>query len=74
MRTNIVLEENLINQAMRLTGLRTKRAAVEAGLQLLIQTYSQAGVRPLRGKVDWEGDLEDTRRGRVAENQPPYKP
>ena len=74
MRTNIVLEENLINQAMRLTGLRTKRAAVEAGLQLLIQTYSQAGVRTLRGQVNWEGDLEKSRAGRVAENQPPYEP
>jgi Arc/MetJ family transcription regulator len=74
MRTNIVLEENLINRAMRLTGLRTKRAAVEAGLQLLIQTYTQAGVRPLRGQVNWEGDLEKSRLGRVAENQPPYEP
>ncbi len=74
MRTNIVLEETLINQAIRVTGLRTKRAAVEAGLRLLIQTYSQSGIRSLRGKVDWEGDLGKNRVGRVAENRSPYKP
>jgi Arc/MetJ family transcription regulator len=74
MRTNIVLEDNLITQAMRLTGLRTRRATVEAGLQLLIHTYSQAGVRPLRGKVTWEGNLEESRADRVQEEQAAYKP
>jgi Arc/MetJ family transcription regulator len=74
MRTNIVLEDNLITQAMRLTGLRTRRATVEAGLQLLIRTYSQAGVRPLRGRVAWEGDLEENRADRVLEEQANYTP
>jgi Arc/MetJ family transcription regulator len=74
MRTNIVLEEALINQALRVSGLRTKRAAVEAGLRLLIQTYSQSGIRSWRGKVAWEGDLDNNRAGRVTEHRPPYKP
>jgi len=74
MRTNIVLEDKLINQAIRVTGLRTKRAAVEAGLRLLIQTYSQSGISSLRGKVAWEGDLDTSRTGRVAEKHSPYKP
>ncbi|PYU98138.1 MAG: DUF2191 domain-containing protein, partial [Acidobacteria bacterium] len=48
------------------TGARTKRAVVEAGLRLLIQTRAQGGIRRLRGKVAWEGDLNTSRLGRVA--------
>ena len=66
MRTNIVLDDRLVQRAMRATGLKTKRAVVEAGLRLLIQVKAQVGVRRLRGKVAWEGNLEETRRGRVA--------
>jgi Arc/MetJ family transcription regulator len=74
MRTNIVIDDALISKAMRAAGLRTKRAAVEAGLRLLIQTHAQAGVRSLRGQTDWDGNLDETRRGRVSEERPPYKP
>lgn len=66
MRTNIVLDDRLVQRAMRATGLRTKRAVVEAGLRLLIQVRAQTGIRRLRGKVDWKGDLGETRTGRVA--------
>ena len=66
MRTNIVLDERLIQRAMRATGLKTKRAVVEAGLRLLIEVKAQAGVRRLRGKVAWEGNLALSREGRVA--------
>ncbi|MCL4393451.1 MAG: type II toxin-antitoxin system VapB family antitoxin [Chloroflexi bacterium] len=65
MRTNIVIDDNLIQMAMRATGLRTKRAVVEAGLQLLIQVKAQTGIRRLRGKIKWEGDLHDMRAGRT---------
>ena len=61
MRTNIVIDERLIRQAMRATGLKTKRAAVEAGLKLLVQVKAQASIRRLRGKVVWDGALEDMR-------------
>jgi len=60
-RTNIVIDERLIRQAMRATGLKTKRAAVEAGLKLLVQVKAQASIRRLRGKVVWDGALEDMR-------------
>jgi len=50
---------------MRHSGTRTKKAAVEAGLQLLVKTYAQTGIRELRGKVQWEGDLDQSRLGRV---------
>jgi Arc/MetJ family transcription regulator len=66
MRTNIVLDDRLVERAMRATGLKTKRAVVEAGLKLLIQVKAQAGVRRLRGKVAWEGNLEESRAGRAA--------
>ncbi len=61
MRTNIEIDERLIRAAMRASGLTTKRAAVEAGLRLLIQVKSQARMRRLRGKVEWEGDLDELR-------------
>jgi Arc/MetJ family transcription regulator len=65
MRTNIEIDDRLIHQAMRASGTSTKRAAVEAALQLLVKTHSQAAIRRLRGKVKWEGDLNESRLGRV---------
>jgi len=66
MRTNIYIDERLMEEAMKSSGSRTKRGAVEAGLRLLIQTRAQASIRKLRGKVKWEGDLERSRLGRTA--------
>jgi len=66
MRTNIEIDDRLMRQAMRSSGARTKRAAVEEGLRLLIQTKGQASVRRLRGKVAWHGDLDSSRLARVA--------
>ncbi|MFY9948784.1 MAG: type II toxin-antitoxin system VapB family antitoxin [Candidatus Sulfotelmatobacter sp.] len=65
MRTNIEIDDRLMRQAMRSSGARTKRAAVEAGLRLLAETHAQGSIRRLRGKVRWEGDLEQSRTGRV---------
>lgn len=65
MRTNIVLDDQLVQAAMQATGLTTKRAVVEAGLALLVQVKGQAGIRRLRGKVNWEGDLDELRTGRT---------
>lgn len=65
MRTNIELDDQLIRRAMRSSGTRTKRAAVEAGLRLLVKTHAQTAIRRLRGKVKWEGDLNQSRLGRV---------
>jgi Arc/MetJ family transcription regulator len=53
MRTNIDIDEQPMRLAMRSSGARTKRAAVEEGLRLLVQTRGQAGLRRLRGKVCW---------------------
>jgi Arc/MetJ family transcription regulator len=65
MRTNIVIDDELMEEAMKATGLPTKKAVVEAGLQMLIQVKAQTGVRRLRGKVNWSGNLDEMRSGRV---------
>lgn len=65
MRTNIVIDNRLMRQAMTVTGLSTKKAVVEEGLRLLIKVKGQAGIRRLRGKVAWEGDLTVMREGRT---------
>ncbi len=65
MRTNIVIDDKLMREAMEATGLPTKRAVVEAGLRLLIDVKAQTGIRRLRGKVRWEGDLDEMRASRV---------
>jgi Arc/MetJ family transcription regulator len=65
MRTNIVIDDDLMEAAMRSSGLTSKKATVEAALRLLIQVKSQTGIRRLRGKVKWEGDLETMRADRL---------
>jgi Arc/MetJ family transcription regulator len=67
MRTNIEIDDRLMRQAMRNSGRRTKKATVEAGLRLLVETHAQTAIRRLKGKVRWEGDLNESRRGRVQE-------
>lgn len=57
MRTNIVIDDALMKQSLRATGLRTKREAVELGLRTLVLLKQQADLRKLRGKLSWEGDL-----------------
>jgi Arc/MetJ family transcription regulator len=62
MRTNIDIDDALLNAAMSLSGLKTKRETVEAGLKLLVQLKRQQRIRLYRGKLHWEGDLERMRR------------
>ena len=66
MRTNIEIDDELMKQAMQSTGAPTKRAAVEAGLRLLVDIEAQTAMRRWRGKVKWEGNLEESRRSRVG--------
>jgi Arc/MetJ family transcription regulator len=61
MRTNIEIDDKLMRDAMRATGLRTKREAVEQGLRILVRLNRQARIRRLRGKLDWQGDLDAMR-------------
>lgn len=67
MRTNIEIDDKLMQQALRVTGLKTKRAVVEAGLKMLLHVQAQTGIRRLRGKVQWEGDPDGMRRNRIKD-------
>jgi len=58
MRTNIIIDDNLMAEAMKLSRLKTKKAVVENGLRLLIQIKKQERIKSLRGKLKWDGDLD----------------
>ncbi|RVT47007.1 type II toxin-antitoxin system VapB family antitoxin [Rubrivivax albus] len=62
MRTNIVIDDKLMEEALKASGARTKREAVELGLKTLLRLNQQSELRKLRGKVQWEGDLDAMRR------------
>lgn len=62
MRTNIVIDDKLMSEALKASGAKTKREAVELGLKALLQLNRQAEIRRLRGKVEWAGDLDALRR------------
>ena len=64
MRTNIVIDDRLMDNALKATGLKTKKEVVEEGLKLLIQRNKQQAIRKLRGKLKWEGDLTEMRGGK----------
>ncbi|HJU23341.1 MAG TPA: type II toxin-antitoxin system VapB family antitoxin [Casimicrobiaceae bacterium] len=61
MRTNIEIDDKLMADTLRATGLRTKREVVELGLRTLLRLRQQAGLKRLRGKADWRGDLDAMR-------------
>jgi len=64
MRTNIVLDDKLIERAQKLTGIKTKREVVQEALRTLILLREQAEIRHLRGKLKWDGNLHDQRLSR----------
>ena len=64
MRTNIVIDDQLMADALKATGLQTKKAVVEQGLKTLITLHDQARIKKFRGKLKWEGDLDDMRTAR----------
>ncbi len=61
MRTNIIIDDDLMKEAMALTNIKTKKAVVEFGLKLLVQIKKQEQLKNLRGKLTWNGDLEKMR-------------
>jgi len=61
MRTNIVIDDDLMASALKMTGLRTKREAVELGLKTLIRLKQQERIRQFRGGLSWQGDLDEMR-------------
>ena len=67
MRTNIEIDDDVLEEARRLTGLSTKRETVDYALRELVARQRRGDILSLRGKVLWEGDLEESRGGRGPE-------
>jgi len=63
-RTNIVIDEKLIKEGLKATGLKTRRALVDYALSDLLRRESQKRILELKGKVHWEGNLSSMRKGR----------
>lgn len=61
MRTNIDIDDELMEDALKATGLKTKKDAVELGLKTLVKLHKQAEIRKFRGKLKWEGGMDDMR-------------
>jgi len=61
MRTNIVIDNTLMKKALRLSGLKTKKAVVEEALKLYVSIKNQTALKQLRGKLKWEGDIDSMR-------------
>jgi Arc/MetJ family transcription regulator len=61
MRTNIEIDDKLMNDVLKATGLKTKKDAVELGLRTLIRLKKQEGIRQFRGQLKWTGDLDEMR-------------
>jgi Arc/MetJ family transcription regulator len=68
MRTNIELDDALMEKTMQASGAKTKRAAVEAAMQLYVSIKDQAQVRDLFGKIHWEGDLDESRSNKLPDD------
>lgn len=64
-RTNVVLDEKLINEALKITKIKTRRNLIDYALRELIRHEKQLKILQLRGKIHWEGDLDTSREGRV---------
>lgn len=64
MRTNIIIDDTLMADTLRATGLKTKKEVVELGLKTLLRLRQQSEIKALRGKVQWQGDLESMRTDR----------
>jgi Arc/MetJ family transcription regulator len=71
MRTNIVIDDALMKQAMQASGARSKREAVELGLRTLVRLQQQGEIRAFRGRLQWEGDLDAQRRDPDTDQEQP---
>jgi len=62
MRTNIVLDDSIMKTALEIGGFKTKKATIENALRLFIQVKGQQKIKKLKGKIHWEGNLEEMRK------------
>jgi len=71
MRTNIVIDDDLMTEALQVTGLPSKKAVVEEALRTLLRLKAQEQIRALRGRLHWEGDLDTLRTDRLDDTPAP---
>jgi len=69
-----VIDEDLMSKAMAASGLKTMRATIDEALRLYVQIQGQKKIRKLRGRIHWEGNLEESRLSRVSDEKADYKP
>ena len=65
-RTNIVLDEKLVDNCLKATGIKTRKALIDHALRELLRHEQQTKLLQLKGKIHWDGDLDTWRRGRHA--------
>jgi Arc/MetJ family transcription regulator len=63
-RTNVVINDDLMESALKASGIKTKKEAIEEGLKLLVQMRSQEKIKGFRGKLKWTGNLDEMRADR----------
>ena len=68
MRTNVVLDDELMAEAQKLTGIKTKKGVIHEALELLVRLQCQQKILELQGKVHWEGNLDEMRAGRFLDD------
>ncbi|MDX8400349.1 MAG: type II toxin-antitoxin system VapB family antitoxin [Gallionellaceae bacterium] len=73
MRTNIDIDDKLMQEAMRYGGFSSKKNTVEAALRILVQQHEQRQILKLFGNVAWEGDLDDMRTSKYVQAKPKRK-
>jgi len=61
MRTNVVIDDDLMESALKASGIKTKKGAIEEGLKLLVQLKTQERIKGFRGKLRWTGNLDEMR-------------
>ena len=61
MRTNVVIDDDLMKSALKVSGLKTKKDAIEEGLKLLVQVRGRKEIKGFRGKLKWSGSLDEMR-------------
>ncbi len=64
LRMNIVIDDKLMRETLRATGLETKREVIELGLRTILLPSKQEAIREFRGKLDWQGDFDEMRTDR----------
>ena len=61
MRTNVIINDDLMASALKVSGFKTKKGAIEEGLKLLVQMHGQKAIKSFRGKLKWSGSLDEMR-------------